>query len=185
MTHRFAERLERELRRGVGRDTRCREAATDRADVDDPAPPGPEERDRGLGERDGAEQVDVEHEAPVRLAHVLDRAADPDARIADERLQTSVADGRGDVSDDATRVVAVRDVEDHRTDVAAVARRQPLAVLVAAHACEDGPTVISEAGRARLADPGGGASDQSGPHGPASYAGPCGAPSGPRRQLLY
>ena len=89
-----------------GREPGRRDAAADRADVHDAAVPGAEQRDRGLRERDDAEEVDVEHPAPVFFADVLDRAADADARVVDERLEAAVADLARDLVDARGDVVA-------------------------------------------------------------------------------
>ena len=124
--------------------------------------PGAQQWDRGLRERDDAEEVHVEHPAPVVFGHVLDRPADADARVVDQTLEAASADVLLDDSR-CTRCMSSRLLTSRMTGRTSPAMLglQAVAVFGAAHAGVDGPALGGEPRGARLADPGGGSGDES------------------------
>jgi hypothetical protein len=81
------ESLEGELRGAVDALHGNHHPAAGRGDEHDPAPGGSEPRENGLGDRDLADDVDVELVPQVRRRDGLDRAQHADGGVVDQRVQ--------------------------------------------------------------------------------------------------
>ena len=74
----------------VRRQERQRHPAADRAGVDDPASGLEQRRQQRLGDRDVAEQVDLELPSPLRQGHHLERSVDVHPGVVDQRRDPAV-----------------------------------------------------------------------------------------------
>ena len=162
---RLRERLERVLRRVVGREPGRRDAAADGTDVHDATVSLPEQRDRRTRERDDPEEVDVEDRTPICVAEVLHGAARADAGVVHERLEAAVAGFTRDLVDDARDVFGLAHVEDDGSHVAGVTHLHLIGVFGPADAGVHGPPELGESRDARVADSGRRSGDERVGHG--------------------
>ena len=124
--HRLRQHDHAALGRAVGRVVRRGLDAGDRCHVDDRAGGLEQRRQRGLGEQEGAGEVDVDDAAPLVGGHVLDPVAGGDAGDVGEHVEPAVPCQR--LGDRGRASIRVADVaHDAAVDRRDVARRRPLA----------------------------------------------------------
>jgi len=163
---RVADRLYRVLGGGVGSGERHRDAAADGRDEDDPSASGAQRGQHRLRDGDLADDVDVELAANVVDGNQLERTADADPGVVDERVESTRAGAasRGQQRGGVCDLPRVGHVEGDRLDACAATLGrfggEPAPGRIVAHAREHRPACAREPQRGRLSDPGGGARDE-------------------------
>ena len=118
---------------------------------------GADRVEQGLGDGQQPEDVDLVLAAHEVERDALQRPGDRDAGVVDEPGQRGAADARGQAGD----LAGVGHVDEHRLD-ARVLRAQVGAVLLAAHAGEDGEAGAGQPQGGRAPDAGRRAGDDHG-----------------------
>ena len=161
----FGHAFEGELGGDVGAEEGCAEPAADGADLDDA--PGmararavcAEQRAEGLGDEEGAEEVDFEGLAKLGGGLVQKGAAAGDTGIVDQAEEGAVAELGGDDGGGGPNAGLVGDVHQNGRDGVAEFTGEPVCVGLLANAGEDVDAVAAEDFGDAVADAGGGSGD--------------------------
>lgn len=130
------------------------DAATNRADEDDAAAGGANQRQHRLGHRDLTGQIDLDLTAEVLDRDRLQRAGNRNAGVVDQTVETGIAQLGTEQLGSRRNRLAIGDVEHHRGQSLRARRSQRLGVVLLANPGEDPPAVRVEPQGGGPADPG-------------------------------